>query len=83
MLQNPVSNKDLDIIRTGLMRCQRVEVDRSLGPLRIRLSVQPAANIWPVADLVRLEMWYGAIYSSQLFDSVEGADRALKEVTSR
>ena len=66
-----LTDKDLETIARAHRRCREMEVERTLGTLRVRVSTQRAASVWSVPMLVRLERWTPGQYSTQLFDSVE------------
>ena len=66
-----LTDKDLETIARAHRRCREMEVERTLGALRVRVSTQRAASVWSVPMLVRLERWTPGQYSTQLFDSVE------------
>ena len=66
-----LGEKELDTIRKALRSCREITVERSMGAKRIRVHTSPAAPIWRVPYLVRLEQWDGTVYSSQYFSSVD------------
>ena len=66
-----LTGKDLDTIARAHRHCREMEIERTLGALRVRVSTQRAASVWSVPMLVRLERWTPGQYSTQLFDSVE------------
>ena len=70
-MDNLLTDKDLETIARAHRRCGEMEVERTLGALRVRVSTQRAASVWSVPMLVRLERWTPGQYSTQLFDSVE------------
>lgn len=70
-----LSEKDIDTVRRALRSCREITVERSMGDKRIRVHTCPAAPVWGVPYLVRLEQWDGAVYSSQYFYSVEDMEK--------
>lgn len=66
-----LGEKELDTIRKALRSCREITVERSMGDKRIRVHTCPAAPIWGVPYLVRLEQWDDTVYSSQYFSSVD------------
>lgn len=66
-----LGEKELDTIRKALRGCREITVERSMGDKRIRVHTCPAAPVWGVPYLVRLEQWDGTVYSSQYFSSVD------------
>ncbi len=66
-----LGEKELDKIRKALRSCREITMERSMGDKRIRVHTCPAAPVWGVPYLVRLEQWDGTVYSSQYFTSVE------------
>lgn len=72
-----LSEKDIDTVRRALRSCREITVERSMGDKRIRVHTCPAAPVWGVPYLVRLEQWDGAVYSSQYFPSIEELRRSF------
>lgn len=70
-LQILFGEKDIDTVWRALRSCREITVERSMGDKRIRVHTCPAAPVWSVPYLVRLEQWEGTMYSSQYFTSVE------------
>ena len=70
-MDNLLTANDLETIARAHRRCGEMEIERTLGPLRARVSTCPA----PRAYLIRLERWRPGMYSTQYFDSAE----ALRE----
>lgn len=67
-----LSDKDLRMIQAALDAGRQVEMFRSLGPLRIRLSTERAGPAWqPHTMLARLEIWDGPVYSTRWCVSAE------------
>ena len=66
---------ELETVRAALLRGRVVALEWEVPSirLRVRVSTQRAGPVWQVPMLIRLEQWEGTgIYSTQLFDSVEG-----------
>lgn len=74
-MDNLLTDKDLETIARAHRRCGEMEVERTLGALRVRVSTCPASRAWSVPYLIRLERWRPGMYSTQYFDSAE----ALRE----
>lgn len=56
-----------------------MELVRSLGPLRVRVSTSPAPAVWaPYTMLARVETWDGHIYTTQWCNSAEEVRRNAK-----
>lgn len=70
-LQILFGEKDIDTVWRALRSCREITVESSMGDKRIRVHTCPAAPVWSVPYLVRLEQWDGTVYSSQYFTSVE------------
>lgn len=66
-----LGEKEFDTIHKALRSCREITVERSMGDKRIRVHTCPAAPVWNVPYLVRLEQWDGTVYSSQYFTSIE------------
>ena len=74
-----LTDKDLDTIARAHRHCREMEIERTLGALRVRVSTCPASRAWSVPYLIRLERWRPGMYSTQYFDSAE----ALREEWER
>ena len=70
-----LTTNDVDTIARAHRRCGEMEIERTLGALRVRVSTCPASRAWSVPYLIRLERWRPGMYSTQYFDSAE----ALRE----
>lgn len=76
-----LTGKDLDTIARAHHRCGEMEIERTLGALRVRVSTCPATRAWSVPYLIRLERWRPGMYSTQYFDSAEVLREELKHGT--
>ena len=56
-MDNLLTDKDLDTIARAHHRCGEMEIERTLGALRVRVSTCPASRAWSVPYLIRLERW--------------------------
>lgn len=74
-MDNLLTANDLDTIARAHRHCREMEIERTLGVLRVRVSTCPASRAWSVPYLIRLERWRPGMYSTQYFDSAE----ALRE----
>ena len=74
-----LTDKDLETIARAHRRCREMEVERTLGALRVRVSTCPATRAWSAPYLIRLERWRPGMYSTQYSDSAE----ALREEWER
>lgn len=78
-MDNLLTANDLETIARAHRRCGEMEIERTLGALRVRVSTCPASRAWSVPYLIRLERWRPGMYSTQYFDSAE----ALREEWER
>ena len=78
-MHNQISDEEMDTIARAHHRCGEMEIERTLGALRVRVSTCPASRAWSVPYLIRLERWRPGMYSTQYFDSAE----ALREEWER
>lgn len=76
-----LTGKDLDTIARAHRHCREMEIERTLGALRVRVSTCPATRAWSVPYLIRLERWRPGMYSTQYFDSAEALREELKHGT--
>ena len=74
-MDNLLTANDLETIARAHRRCGEMEIERTLGALRVGGSSGPAAGAWSVPYVFRLERWRAGMYSTQYFDSAE----ALRE----
>lgn len=74
-MDNLLTANDLDTIARAHRHCREMEIERTLGVLRVRVSTCPATRAWSAPYLIRLERWRPGMYSTQYFDSAE----ALRE----
>lgn len=74
-----LTDKDLETIARAHRHCREMEIGRTLGALRVRVSTCSATRAWSVPYLIRLERWRPGMYSTQYFDSAE----ALREEWER
>ena len=74
-----LTDKDLEAIARAHRHCREMEIERTLGALRVRVSTCPATRAWSAPYLIRLERWRPGMYSTQYFDSAE----ALREEWER
>ena len=59
-------------VQTALDSRREMELVRTLGPLRVRVSTSPAPAVWaPYTMLARVETWDGHIYTTQWCTSAE------------
>ena len=70
-MDNLLTDKDLDTIARAHHRCGEMEIERTLGALRVRVSTCPATRAWYVPYLIRLERWRPGMNSTHYFDSAE------------
>ena len=67
-----LSDNDLATIQTALDSRLEIEMTRSLGDLRIKVSTSRASPVWhPFLMLARLEIWDRHIYSTKWCVSAE------------
>ena len=67
-----LSDNDLAAIQTALDAGLEIEMTRSLGDLRIKVSTSRAPPVWhPFLMLARLEIWDMHIYSTKWCVSAE------------
>lgn len=67
-----LSDNDLATIQTALDSRLEIEMTRSLGDLRIKVSTSRAPPVWhPFLMLARLEIWDRHIYSTKWCVSAE------------
>lgn len=66
-----LTGKDLDTVRRALHGCREIVVERSMGQCGMRVHTCPAAAVWDVPYLARLEVWDGGTYFSQYFETEE------------
>ncbi len=74
-MDNLLTTNDLDTIARAHRRCGEMEIKRTLGALRVRVSTCSATRAWSAPYLIRLERWRPGMYSTQYFGSAE----ALRE----
>ena len=56
-----------------------MELVRTMGPLRVRVSTSPAPDVWaPYTMLARVETWDGHIYTTQWCTSAEEVRESAK-----
>ena len=73
-----LTDKDLETIARAHRRCREMEVERTLGALRVRVSTCPATRAWAVPYLIRLEWWRPGMYTTKYFDSAEALREELR-----
>lgn len=67
-----LSRNDLRAIQAALDGGQEIEMERSLGARRIRVTTSRATPAWaPHVMLARLEIWDGSVYSTKWCVSAE------------
>ncbi len=77
-MDNLLTDKDLDTIARAHRRCREMEVERTMGTLRVRVSTCPATRAWSVPYLIRMERWRPGVYITKYFDSVEALREELE-----
>ena len=71
-----LSDKDLRCVQAALETGRELEMVRSMGALRLRISTRPAGAAWaPYTMLARVERWEGSVYSTKWCASVEEVRR--------
>lgn len=71
-----LSGNDLLAIQAALDGGRQLELERSLGALRIRGTTGRASPVWlPHTTLARLEIWEGSVYSTKWCVSAEEVRR--------
>ena len=71
-----LSGNDLKAIQAALDGGRQLELERSLGALRVRVTTSPATPVWaPHRMLARLEIWEGNVYSTRWCISSEEVRR--------
>lgn len=71
-----LSDKDLRIVQAALESGRELEVVRSLGALRLRITTRPAGPAWaPYTMLARVERWEESVYSTKWCISAEEVQR--------
>ena len=74
-----LSDNDLAAIQTALDSRLEIEMTRSLGDLRLKVSTSRAPPVWrPWIMLARVEIWTGNTYSTQWWVSCEEVPKACK-----
>ena len=74
-----LSDNDLAAIQTALDSGLQIEMTRSLGDIRIKVSTSRAPPVWrPWIMLARVEIWTGHTYSTQWCVSCEEVRMACK-----
>ena len=71
-----LTDKDLETIARTHRRCREMEIERTLGALRVRVSTCPATRAWSAPYLIRLGR--PGMYSTQYFDSAEALREELE-----
>ena len=77
-MDNLLTDKDLETIARAHRRCREMEVERTMGTLRVRVSTCPATRAWSVPYLIRMERWRPGVYITKYFDSVEALREELE-----
>ena len=77
-MDNLLTANDLDTIARAHRHCREMEIERTLGVLRVRVSTCPATRAWSAPYLIRLERWRPGMYSTQYFDSAEALREELE-----
>ena len=74
-----LSDNNLATIQTALDSRLEIEMTRSLGDLRLKVSTSRAPPVWrPWIMLARVEIWTGHTYSTQWCVSCEEVRMACK-----
>ena len=73
-----LTTNDVDTIARAHRRCREMEVERTMGTLRVRVSTCPAIRAWSVPYLIRMERWRPGVYITKYFDSVEALREELE-----
>ena len=74
-----LSENDLATIQTALDSRLEIEMTRSLGDFRLKVSTSRAPPVWhPWIMLARVEIWTGHTYSTQWCVSCEEVRMACK-----
>ena len=74
-----LSDNDLRCVKAALDGRRELELVRTMGPLRVRVSTSPAPAVWaPYTMLARVETWDGHIYTTQWCTSAEEVRESAK-----